>query len=80
MDLQASTTAVEAELQTRRVPFDLAELLACLADSARAVGENPDPSLRADAFRKRQGFEVKFRQAFAEGRVPYVRFMERDAE
>jgi hypothetical protein len=67
-------------LQTRRVPFDLAELLAFLEESARAVGENPDPSLGADTFLKRQGFEAKFRRAFAEGREPCVHFMEWDVE
>jgi hypothetical protein len=67
MDLQAFTAAVEQELQTRRVPFDLAELLAFLEDQRRRIEDNPDPSLWADAFLKRQRVEAKFRQGAAKG-------------
>jgi hypothetical protein len=78
MELTAFTARVEQELQTRRVAFDLAELLAFLEDSRRAVEENPDPSRWADAFLKRQRVEAIFRRAAAEGAVPYFHGRERD--
>jgi hypothetical protein len=64
--MQTFTRAVEQQLQTRRVPFALAELIEFLEDSWRHVQDDPDPSLWADAFVRGERVEVAF-PAFGRG-------------
>jgi hypothetical protein len=78
VDLQAFTAAVEAELQLRRVPFSLRDLIAFLEDERRHVEGNPDVELWALMFLKRQRLVAALRKAGAEGGGLYVHFLEQE--
>jgi hypothetical protein len=50
MELSASTARVEAELQLRHMPFDLAARIGFVEDRGHDIEETSDPVSWADAF------------------------------
>jgi hypothetical protein len=80
MDPTALTAAVEAELQSRRVPFERRHLQEFLEETwpLSRADDTPGPALLATMFVKRVRVEEAFRRMGAEGGELYVHFLERE--